>query len=65
MNALELSQQEVQNWEPKTQALAKLLDAHFDVFNAMEAAKGKRQRTRLRKALGTIYRAAVYLRVTA
>ncbi len=62
MNALELSQAEISEWSALTQAICKLQDAHFAVFNAMEATRSKRLRARLNKALGKIYRAGRYLR---
>jgi hypothetical protein len=62
MNALELTQLEISEWSPLTQAIGRLQDAHFAVFNAMEASRGKRVRARHAKALGTIYRAAQYLK---
>ena len=54
--------EEIAEWSERTQALARLSDAHFAVFNAMEAATSKRLRNRYQKALGTLWRAAEYLR---
>jgi len=56
--AIELSQAEIAIWSPATQAVAILMDAHFAVFNAMEATPRKIARKRMLKALGTIQRAA-------
>ncbi len=61
-NPLEFTQAEICTWNPRIQALSKLADAHFATFNAMEAAKGRRERDRLFKALATIWHAAEYLR---
>ncbi len=39
MNALELDPFEVNEWNPLTQAIAILSDAHFALFNEMEASR--------------------------
>ncbi len=62
MNPFSLSDEEISVWTTNTQALAKLADAHFDTFNRMERAKGKRERNKLQKALGTLWRAAEHVR---
>lgn len=61
-NPLRFTEQEICTWSAHTQAISKLANAHFATFNDMEAARTKRQRTRLLKALGKIWRAALYLR---
>lgn len=61
-NPLDLSEQEIQEWGSEAQALAKLACAHFQVFNDMEAATGRRDRKLFLKAMGTLWRAGEYLR---
>jgi len=63
--ALEFTDLEIAMWSSTTQAIAKIADAHFDLFNEVESGKLKKRMTnRGRKALGTLYRAAAYLRAT-
>ena len=62
MSPLELTQLEISEWSPLTQAVGKLMDAHFAVFNAACAERGKRRRAQLYKAMGTLYRAAAHIR---
>ena len=62
VNPFELTPDEIASWTPRVQAIGKLHDAHFATFNAMEATRTKRQRARLLKGLGVLWRAAAYIR---
>jgi hypothetical protein len=62
MNALELTAAEVNEWTPAVQAIGKLADAHFKLFNEMERSNKRAYRRRALRALGTLQRAAEYVR---
>ncbi len=59
--ALDFTAQECQTWDATTQAVSILAGAHFDLFNELESGKRKKRAT---YRLGTLYRAAKYLRNT-
>lgn len=59
-NPLELEPHEVDVWSAEFQAIAKLGDAHFDLFNEMESTK--KGRAKRIKALGTLQRAGQHIR---
>lgn len=62
MNPLTLTDAEINAWTPRTQAIGRLADAHFDTFNEMERARTKRERSARFKALTTLWHAAEHLR---
>lgn len=63
MNAFDITPEQIREWSETTQAVAELGTAHFDLFNSIQALPYRsRARQKAEKALGTLYRAAEYLR---
>jgi hypothetical protein len=63
--ALDFTSEEISMWGTTTQAVSEIANVHFDVFNEAESGKLSKAKTaKARKALGTLYRAAAYLRAT-
>ena len=56
-----LSPAEISAWSPRTQALAAIMECHFQVFNQMEAERKKRKVGQCRKALRSLERAAQHI----
>ena len=56
-----LSPAEISAWSPKTQALAAIMERHFEVFNQMHVEVKKRKIGQCRKALRSLERAAQHI----